>query len=127
MNVLIISTEGSGDLDWALRCKSYGHIVRMFIKHNKDGSRSEAGDGLVERVAHWEPNMAWADLILCTDNNFYVDMLDNYRAKGYPILGPSKEASLWEQDRSVGESIFKRVGIKTIPSKTFKDYDEAIK
>ena len=127
MNVLIISTEGTQGLDFALRAKSYGHAVRFFIRHNPDGSRSETGVGLIERIPHWEASMQWADLILCTDNNFYVDMLDNYRVKGYPIFGASKSAALWEQDRSVGEDAFHKAGIKTIPSKTFTNYDEAIR
>jgi phosphoribosylamine--glycine ligase len=127
MKVLVIDATGCS-LDFALRCKAAGHTVRVFIRHNKDGSRSEVGDGgLIDRVPHWEPHMQWADLIFCTDNTFYIHMLENYRVKGYPIFGPSKDANLWEQDREVGAEIHERVGVKTIPSKKFTDYDEAIK
>lgn len=127
MRVLIVDVTGVG-LDLALRCKAAGHTVRIFIRHNKDGSRSEVGDGgLVDRVPHWEPHMQWADLIFLTDNTFYIPMLENYRVKGYPIFGPSMDANLWEQDREVGAEIHERVGVKTIPSQKFTDYDEAIK
>jgi phosphoribosylamine--glycine ligase len=126
MNLLVISTEGTAGLDFCIRARSFGHVVRLFIRNNKDGSRSDTGVGLIERVPHWEPHMGWADLIFCTDNNFYSSMLDNYIVKGYPVFGCSSAASLWEQDREIGAEVFKRAGIKTIPSKTFTKYDEAI-
>ena len=127
MKFLVIDT-GNGGLDIAYRAKMAGHQVRLFVRNNKDGSRPEVGDGgMVDRVPHWEPSMGWADLIFCTDNNFYTAMLEHYRDKGYPIFGPSLSATQWEQKRDLGEEVLKRVGIKTIPSKTFTKYDEAIK
>ena len=126
MKILIIEAGGNGSLDFAIRCKCAGHTVRMFIRNNKDGSRSEVGDGIIERVGSWEPHMGWADLIFCSDNTFYITMLDHYRAKGYPIISPNGDANLWEQRRDVGAQIMERAGIKTIPSKTFSKYDEAI-
>lgn len=127
MRVLVIDT-GNGGLDFAFRCKAAGHAVRMFARQNKDGSRPEVGDGgMIERVAHWEDHMQWADLIFCTDNNFYTASLDNYRVKGYPIFGCSWNAAQWEQRRDLGEEVHKKAGVKTIPSQSFSKYDEAIK
>jgi phosphoribosylamine--glycine ligase len=126
MNILIIDAGGTC-LDWALRCKAYGHNVRAFIRHNKDGSRSEVGDGLIQRVPHWEPHMQWADFIFCTDNTFYINSLEHYRKKGYPIFGPSVDANQWEQRRDIGEAIHQRVGVETIPCQKFNNYDAAIK
>lgn len=129
MKVLIIDV-GATSLDFALRCQSYGHQVKVFIRNNKDGSRSTVGDGgLITRVPAWEPHMQWADFIFCTDNTFYVSQLENYRMKGYPIFGPNIDANNWEQKRDVGAAVHERVGVKTIPSKKFSntDYDAAIK
>lgn len=100
--------------------------MRVFIRHNKDGSRNEAGDGLIQRVPHWEPHMQWADLIFTTDNAFYIKQLDHWRAKGYPIFGPSSDANLWEQNREFGAKVHERAGVKTIPSQKFSNYDQAI-
>ena len=125
MKVLIIDCGGTC-LDFALRCKAYGHQVKAFIRHNKDGSRSEVGDGLIERVAHWEQHMNWADLIFVTDNTYYIWPLEHFRDKGYPIFGPGVDATQWEQDREIGAKIHERVGVKTIPMQKFKKYDEAI-
>lgn len=127
MNILIIDAGGTS-LDFALRCQAHGHKVKVFIRNNKDGSRSEVGDGgLITRVPQWEPHMAWADFIFCTDNTYYIPMLDHYRAKGYPIFGPSSAANDWEQKRDVGASVHERAGVKTIPSQKFSNYDDAIK
>lgn len=127
MKILIIDASGVC-LDFALRCQNYGHQVKCFIRHNKDGSRSMVGDGgLIERVSEWEKYMNWADLIFCTDNVFYIHGLERYRDKGYPILGPSIDTNRWEQDRMHGAAVMEKAGIKTIPSKVFKNYDDAIK
>lgn len=128
MNILIIDPSGCGcGLSFALRSQAAGHEVRIFIRHNKDGSRSEVGDGgMIKRVSEWEPSMNWADLIFCTDNILYIHALERYRDKGYPILGPSIDTNRWEQQRDHGEMILKKAGIETIPSQTFKNYDDAI-
>lgn len=125
MKILIIDAGGTS-LDFALRCKVAGHQVKAFIRHNKDGSRSEVGDGLIERVPHWEPHMKWADLIFCTDNTFYIHPLERYRDMGFPIIGPSIDTNKWEQDRQHGANILEKCGIPSIPSTVFKNYDDAI-
>lgn len=125
MNVLIIDCSGVG-LDFAIKCQAYGHDVNLFIRHNKEGSRNENGDGIVKRVAEWESHMDWADLIFCTDNIFYIHPLERYRDKGYPIIGPSIDTNTWEQNREHGAEIMEKCGIKVIPSQKFKNYDEAI-
>jgi phosphoribosylamine--glycine ligase len=125
MRILIIDAGGVC-LDFALRCKVAGHTVKAFIRNNKDGSRSEVGDGLIERVPHWEPLMKWADLIFCTDNTYYIHPLERYRDQGYPIFSPSIDTNRWEQDRQHGADIMEKAGIKSIPSTVFKNYDEAI-
>lgn len=125
MKILIIDPE-QASLDFSLRCLAAGHRVRVFMRQNKDGSRSSVGDGLIERVSHWEPYMNWADLIFCTDNTYYIHGLERFRDKGYPIFGPSIDTTKWEQDRIFGEEILDKVGIKTIPSQKFRKYDEAI-
>ena len=125
MNLLIIDQTGVS-LDIALRAKSHGHNVRVYIRRWPDGSRCEVGDGMIQRVPHWEAHMNWADLIFVCDNTYYIHMLEHWRNKGYPIYGPSVAATEWEQDRMVGDSVFNRAGIKTIPMQKFKDYDKAI-
>ena len=126
INLLIVDATASG-LDFALRCKAAGHTVRHFIRMNKDNSRSMVGDGgLIDRVPHWEPSMNWADLIVCTDNVYYIHQLELYRDKGFPIFGPSIDTTRCEQDRCLGSEVMEHCGIKTIPYQKFTKYDEAI-
>ena len=64
MKILLIDASGVC-LDFALRCMDHGHTVRAYIRNNKDGSRSQVGDGgLLNRVSEWERHMDWADLIV---------------------------------------------------------------
>ena len=125
MKLLIIDTGGMC-LDLAIRSKAHGHQVRCYVRNNKDGSRSEVGDGMIDRVPHWENHMNWADLIFCTDNNMYVHALERYRDQGYPIFGPSIDTTRWEQDREVGADAHCRCDVPTIPMEKFKSYDDAI-
>lgn len=127
MKLLIIDAGGNGCIDFALRCKVAGHQVKVFIRHHKDGSRNESGNGIIDRVSDWEKFMNWADLIFCTDNVFYIHGLERYRDKGYPIFGPSIDTTRWEQDRVHGAAVMEKAGIKIIPSTKFSKYDEAIK
>ena len=124
-NLLIIDQTGSG-LDLAIRAKAAGHNVRMYTRHNMDGSRCEIGDGLVNKVSEWEPSMNWADLIYLTDNLQYIYKLEDFRDRGYPIFGCNWEGRKWEQDRIVGEKVFNRANIPVLPQESFSKYEEAI-
>lgn len=120
---------GSNALDWALRCQRFGHEVIWYAKRNKDGTLMQAGRGLVNRLVDYDllrsRYMDWADLIFITDNARYTDVLDVYRKKGYPIFGPSPEATELELDRAIGQKAMKDAGLNTIPGVEFKDYDAA--
>jgi phosphoribosylamine---glycine ligase len=89
------------------------------------------GIGIVPRLVDFDllrtKYLDWADLIFLTGNSYYLDMLDDYRARGYPIFGPSQEASRWELDRMYGQEIMKKAGLNTIPGIEFNDFAEAAK
>jgi len=124
MKILLIDATSSF-LDFALRCEAEGHEVRVFMGPTKEGERSKVGDGLIHKIPHWEDSMKWADLVMTSDNVKYVRALDGYRAKGFPIFGPSSATADWELDRSCGQRILENAGIPTIPSHEFSSYDEA--
>lgn len=125
MKLLIIDIEGDG-LDLALRAQAWGHEVRLFIAPDKGtGERKPVGDGLVKRVNQWEPSMNWADLIFVAYNTKYIHNLEGYRDRGYPIIGPNKETTLWERDRECGQEVLRAAGIETIPYQSFTKYQEA--
>jgi phosphoribosylamine---glycine ligase len=124
MNILLIDVYGCY-LDFALRCKASGHDVRMFVGVGKDGHRSKIGDGMVERVAHWEGSMNWADIVLLSDNVKYIHALEGWRRRGYPIWGPNLETTEWELDRAKGQAVLAKAGIPVMPSIPFTSLDKA--
>ena len=127
MKILIIDQMGCLHLDFALRCIDAGHKVKVFCPKRKDGGRYRTGEGLVERVMDWEAWMKWADLVFICDNTKYIYKMDEYHKKGFPIFAGNYAASQWELNRITGDEVFKRAGIKTIPTHQFERYDDAIK
>lgn len=127
---LLIIDSWTHCIDFAVRCQEAGHDVVYYMKPRKDGLPILAGDGLLDRKttefaelqAKW---MDWADLILVPDNTAYVDFLAPYFDKGFPIVGPNKEAVKLELDREAGQASFRKSGLNIIESKTFHDYDAA--
>jgi len=122
MLILVIDPSGL-TLDWCLRCVAHGHTVKLYTK----GSRAKhIGEGLVDKVDQWKPYMKVADLIFSADNLEFMDELDEYIKKGYPVFGPGKRAAKLELDRMYGQDVIKKFGGAIIPSYEFKDYDKAI-
>lgn len=124
MNILVID-PGALALDFCLRSEAEGHKVRWFIRNKPEG-QSTIGDGLVEKVRHWEYHMKWADLIFLPDNAVYMRDLEQWRNKGYPIYGANETSASWELDRQTGVDVFEAAGIPTIPGVECKTYAEAI-
>ena len=124
MKILIIDQDCDLFLAFALQCIDAGHTVRVATGPND--KRPHVGRGLVTKVPDWKPHMKWADLIFVTVNGKYMYHLDQYHKEGYPIFGCNMIASDWENKRSLGDSIFRKAGLKTIPTIPFDNYDDAI-
>lgn len=125
MKILVVDSDNVG-LDFSLRCLDAGHDIKLFIPKD-NGERQKTGDGLVEKVPHWEAHVKWANLIVCTQNNKYIQALDNLRKEGYPVFAPSKEGHDLEVNREFGMQVLKRYGIDVPPYKTFGSFDEVEK
>ena len=122
MFILVIDPSGL-TLDWCLRCLAAGHTVKWYTK----GSRSShIGQGLVDKVTNWKKYMDVADLIFSADNLEFMDEIDEYIKKGYPVFGPGKRAAKLELNRMYGQNVIKDFGGPVIPSHEFKNYDQAI-
>jgi phosphoribosylamine---glycine ligase len=128
VKILLIDTC-SNFLDFGMRCQIAGHDVLWWDRPRKDGTMRTAGKGIVPRLIDYPQIqtkwMDWADLIVTADNTHYLEMLDPWRAKGYPIFGPSYDAAKLELDRGHGQKVMKDAGLKVIPGITFHDYDLA--
>jgi len=110
-------------LDFCLRSIAAGHTVKWYTK----GSRSaHIGEGLVDKVSNWRPYMKVADLIFSADNLEFMDEIDDFIKKGYPVFGPGKRAAKLELDRMYGQKVIEEFGGEIIPSYPFSTYDAAI-
>ncbi len=126
MRLLAIDCD-SAALDLLMRAQLAGHEVVWFNRPKRD---CKAGHGIVKVVTDLEEIkkkwLGWAELIYLTGNSKYLDILEPYRALGYPIFGSNAEASTWEIDRAIGQQVMKECGLPIIPGKEFRDHESAI-
>ena len=116
---LFVSWEAlSGDLAWKI--KNEGHEVKCYIKNVTDEY-----DGILEKVPEWEPLADWADVIVFDDVGFGKEA-DQLRKKGKVVIGGSVYTDKLEMDREFGQAEMKRLGMLTLPSWDFDDYDKAL-
>jgi len=123
MRLLIVDYAGSG-LDLAMRAEAAGHDVRLAIK--QEDKQKHIGEGLTKVVDDFRPWLRWSELVVATDNTKYMIELDRHRREGGVVIAPSPEVAAWEHDRSVGQRVFRRAGIATLPSYEFDSFDRAI-
>jgi phosphoribosylamine--glycine ligase len=123
VKLLIIDPEGNG-LDLAVRAQRDGHSVKMFIRQTP--KTAYIGRGFVELVNDFQSHLGWADIVFLTDNTLYLRELDNYRAKGGSVIGPTSDTAQWELDREIGMDIFTSHGIDVPEYKEFTSYEKAI-
>ena len=116
---LFVSWEAlSGDLAWKI--KNEGHEVKCYIKDVADEY-----EGFLEKVPEWESFVDWADVVVFDDTGFGKEA-DQLRKKGKAVVGGSVYSDKLELDREFGQSEMKRLGMLTLPSWDFDDYDKAL-
>lgn len=124
MKILLIDQNGEC-VDFAWRAARDGHKVRHFIKD--DPNKESVGKGMgAEIIREYRPSVKWADIIIFAENSRYMLEGDAWRKDGIPVIGATVESAAWEIDRHLGQDIFEKHGIPTLPCKTFTRYDDAI-
>jgi phosphoribosylamine-glycine ligase len=127
LNLLYIDTDGVG-LSYCFRAAMAGHAVRWFVEPKPSNSK-DTGRGFkgIEKVDNWVPHVKWADLIISSSNDKYVEKLDFFRKQGFPVFGPTPESAKLEISRGDGMRLLEKHGIEVPPYKTFKTIQEAKK
>ena len=127
MKVLIIDQDGVG-LSIVMRAHAAGHDVKWFIKP-RPSNCPDVGNGMkgVQKIDNWVAHAKWADLIFSTSNDDYIERLDFFKQKGYPVFAPTPASAKLEIDRKTGMQLMEKVGIECVPYKTFKTMAEAEK
>ena len=123
MRCLLIDPNANG-LDLALRIQKDGHHVKLFIR--KTPKNQWVGQGLVQIVDEFKPWLRWADIVILTDNTFYLRDIDAHRQEDGIVIGSTQESAAWELDREVGQKVLTDHGIEVPAYKVFSDYDKAI-
>lgn len=125
MKVLIIDQDGVG-LSFVLRASAEGHDVKWFIKP-RPANHPDVGKDFkgVQKVDNWVAHVQWADLIFCTSNDDYIERLEFFKKKGFPVFAPSVASTKLEVSRTTGMKLLEKVGIECVPYKTFKTMAEA--
>lgn len=116
---LFVSWEAlSGDLAWKI--KNEGHEVKCYIK-----SVTDEYDGFLEKVDDWKKYVDWADVVVFDDIGFGKEA-DKLRKAGKAVVGGSEYTDSLEDNREFGQAEMKRLGMLTLPSWDFDDYDKAL-
>ncbi|KAA2217543.1 phosphoribosylamine--glycine ligase [Maribacter flavus] len=119
--ILFVSRWGE-ILDVALAVKNEGHHVKLFIEER---SCREIGYGFVQKSADWRKHIAWADYIVF-DYTGYGEECEKLRTEGKLVFGGSSYTDSLELDRNFGQVELKRHKIKTLASKDFYSFSDAI-
>lgn len=121
MKILFLSWWGAA-IPLAIHCQENGHKVKFFID---DKDSKEVGNGFVPKVDDYEKHIDWCDYVI-TDSTHLGKVNDEIRKKGKPVLGGSKMTDALEEDRGLGQRLFKSAGMDVLESKEFKTIEEAI-
>jgi phosphoribosylamine--glycine ligase len=117
MRVLLVDFDRTG-LALAYEAAEAGHEVQIWSPPNVDRSPVMAGHGFpgIKRVDNWQKSMLWLGKTgLCV--NMFNDKaitaaLDQWRARGYRVFGPSAKSAALEHDRGAGMKLFEKFGFE---------------
>lgn len=121
-STFIFMTEYAEILDVALRVQSEGHTV---LFHIESAEQKKIGDGLVEKISDWHrclgEGYTWV-----FDGCSHGDLQDWLRDQGEHVFGGSKKGDALENDRQLGQKLFKQLGFKQPESHNFTSIDDAL-
>ncbi len=119
---LFVSLSGLiSDIAW--RVAKEGHAVRYYIR---DESERDIADGFVDKVADWEREVDWADVIVFDDTLGQGALAETLRRAGKRVVGGTAYTDRLEDDRSFGQEELKKAGINILPYRECGDFDEAV-
>ena len=118
---LFVSRWGE-TLDIAYTTFLEGHDVKWFVE---DKASKEIGFGFLKKVRDWKTHIDWADVIVF-DYTGYGKQCEALKQSGKLVIGGTEYTDKLELDRDFGQSELKKHKIKTLPSKEFASFQEAI-
>lgn len=122
MTKFIVFSEFGELLDLAIHLKNEGNDVVMYIP---DRESKKVGDGIIEKIENWHNELGKGSIWLvdgCKDGN----LQDWLRSQGEAVFGGSEMGDKLENDRQLGQKLFKSAGFYQPESQNFKDIDSAL-
>jgi phosphoribosylamine---glycine ligase len=113
-------------LDFALRCATAGHDVRLYRHMPKRRERVGEGFTQIKLVDSWREHMPFAKdgLVVLTGNFTLTAELDRYRELGYSIFGPTAASARLEIDRLHGMRAAEAAGLAVPEYHVFGSLEE---
>jgi phosphoribosylamine--glycine ligase len=122
LKFLFVSPEALS-IDLAYVVQQEGNEVKFCVE---SATEKDVGDGFVEKVATWEDQIEWADVIVFDDIAF-GRTADKLRAEGRKVIGGSAYTDRLENEREFGQQELAKAGVSVLPNWNFSDFEEAIK
>ena len=118
---LFVSRWGE-TMDIAYTTLLEGNDVKFCVE---DKASREIGFGFVKQVRKWETHVDWADVVVF-DYTGYGKQCEQLRQSGKLVVGGTEYTDKLELDRDFGQSELRKHKIKTLPSKEFNSFQDAI-
>lgn len=109
--------------DTAWQVVKEGHEAKLYIE---DQEEKEIGDGFVPKIADWQSEVEWADVVVFDDVLGMGAMSEELKKKGKLVVGGSAYTDRLEDDRGFGQAELKAAGVSIIPQENFTSFDDAV-
>lgn len=114
---------------------SYGELLDLAIQLQQEGEQvvlyvpnpdyKAIGDGIVEKATNWHEYLG-KEYIFVIDGCENAGLQDWLRKKGEWVVGTNEPMSEYENNRQLGQELFKKAGFHQSESHNFTDFDDAI-
>lgn len=118
----VFHTDYGEILDVALALQAQGEKVLFYVK---DQSYKKIGEGLIEHIDDWHDCLG-EKYIWIFDGCSHGRLQDWLRERGEFVFGGSEKADALENDRQLGQKMFKAAGFKQPESHNFRKIEEAV-
>lgn len=91
-----------------------------------DSDYKKIGEGMFKNLDTKWWNYLGQDYTFVFDGNDYGNLQDHLRSNGEAVFGGTEKGDKLENERQLGQMLFKKAGFHQPESKNFKDIDEAL-
>ena len=114
--------------DMYYRLQAAGHQVRVYVEFPE--ARDIFG-GMLRFTPNWQAELSWIreageEGVVLFESAVKGDLQDQLRRAGYPVIGGSAFGDRLECDRQFAQELLRGLGLCTVRTHRYTDFDEAI-